>query len=68
MTHLEEEVARAICPNVVGQFPEEWLPEARRVIRAMASCLRQHDRASGGCFAIHSITANWLLEQISKDQ
>lgn len=68
MTDLEREVALAISPNIAERAPEEWLPEARRAIHAMAICLREHDCASGGCFAIHSITAHWLLEQISKDQ
>ena len=67
MTDLEREVALAISPNINEPAPEEWLPEARRAIFAIALALREHDQASDGKHGVHSITAHWLKSQISKD-
>jgi hypothetical protein len=65
MTDLEREIALAISPNIVEPVPEEWLPEARRAIRAMANFLREHDRTHASAFPLHTITSHWLLEQIN---
>lgn len=48
MTDLEKHMALAISPQMNEKFPEEWLPEAQRAIRAFTDWLEDGKPMSTG--------------------